>query len=516
MYELLSGRRAFNSLAELLRDDPPPLTSPVAEIVTRCLSKLPAQRFQTMAELKAALERLSVRPADQQPSIAVLPFANMSRDADDEYFSDGLAEEIINALAHVPGLKVIARTSAFAFKGKHEDIRRIAEALGVANILEGSVRRAGNRVRVTAQLITAADGSHLWSERFDREMSDVFAIQDEIAEAIASALRVKLSAKPHYVPQLSAYEALLRGRFHRQKFTPEAHRRAHECFQQAAALDPGYAAPRAELGLNYLLFATNAVGQMRDVAPRIRAEAQKALELDPAETNAHFLLGAVAATHDYDWSDAAKHFQIAMSSPSVSAETRWAYASFYLAPLGRKTESVAQMRKAVEQDPLNVTWRAILGSHLNSLEMYAQTREELLKALEIDDHWMPNFILCQVYIALGNFAEAVAVGEKSHRANHAHAMPAGVLAAACIRAGEMDRAVEVLREMGDSPTPPWGRVEYHLFCGEIDAAADWYEKSIEQRDPFAVVFASAPIGKDLRHSPRWPRLAKMMNLPEVQ
>src|SRR5208282_2966921 len=149
------------------------------------------------------------KPADQKPSIAVLPFANMSRDADDEYFSDGLAEEIINALVKVPGLKVIARTSAFAFKGQNTDIRKIAETLGVANILEGSVRRAGNRLRITAQLITAADGSHLWSERYDRQIEDIFAVQDEIAAAIASELKLKFApdpaARPRRQPNLQAY-----------------------------------------------------------------------------------------------------------------------------------------------------------------------------------------------------------------------------------------------------------------------------------------------------------------------
>ena len=203
LYELLSGRRVFeresmlDTLNAVVCDEPPPLQSPAAEIVKRCLAKQASHRFQTMSEVKAALQQLRTQPPEPArgaPSIAVLPFANMSRDPDDEYFSDGLAEEIINALAQVPGLKVIARTSAFAFKGKNEDIRRIAGTLGVNHILEGSVRRAGGRVRVTAQLIHAADGTHQWSQRYDREMSDIFAVQDDIAAAIAGAL--KLTARP--------------------------------------------------------------------------------------------------------------------------------------------------------------------------------------------------------------------------------------------------------------------------------------------------------------------------------
>jgi TolB-like protein len=176
----------------------------------------------------------------------------MSRDADDEYFSDGLAEEIINALTQISGLKVIARTSAFAFKGKNEDVRRIAEALGVTTVLEGSIRRAGSRLRVTAQLIHAADGTHLWSQRYDRELTDVFAVQDEIAVAIAGALKVKLTdkqaaARP-YEPNLPAYEAFLKGKHQHSKQSPEAFAGAEDYFKQAIALDPQWADPHSYLG----------------------------------------------------------------------------------------------------------------------------------------------------------------------------------------------------------------------------------------------------------------------------
>ena len=190
LYELLSGRRAFGGssaveiMAAIIREEPAPLSAPakVSEVVTRCLLKAPASRFQTMSEVRASLEQISAVRTDQTPSIAVLPFANMSRDADDEYVSDGLAEEILNLLAKIPGLRVIARTSSFAFRGKEQDITKIAEALRVRTILEGSVRRSGNRIRVTAQLIEAENGSHLWSERYDRDMTDVFAVQDEMSD----------------------------------------------------------------------------------------------------------------------------------------------------------------------------------------------------------------------------------------------------------------------------------------------------------------------------------------------
>jgi len=183
-------------MAAILHKESAPLEAPPAlhAVVKKCLAKTPALRYQSMTDVREALREAARAHAEpqRQPSIAVLPFANTKRDADAEYFSDGLAEEIINALAQVPGLKVTARTSAFAFRGKELDIRKIAEALGVETILEGSVRRADNRVRIIAQLIAASDGSHLWSQRYDREMADIFAVQDEVAGAIAGVLQGKL------------------------------------------------------------------------------------------------------------------------------------------------------------------------------------------------------------------------------------------------------------------------------------------------------------------------------------
>src|SRR5215471_1007393 len=298
LYELLSGRQAFrgensiSTMAAILHTEPGPLDAPATlqQIVKQCLAKPPGQRYQTMAEVRAALQSISGRVEEIQPSIAVLPFANMSRDADDEYFSDGLAEEIINALTQVAGLKVIARTSAFAFKGKNEDIRTIAQALGVANVLEGSVRRAGSRLRVTAQLARAADGAHLWSQRYDPELTDVFALQDEIASSIVGTLKVKLTgpparARPHE-PSLRAYEAFLKARHHQHRLSLEALEeeaaRTQEYFKQAIALDPQWADPHSALGQRYFLCGAAGL-RLSEMIPVARAEALKALELLPSE-----------------------------------------------------------------------------------------------------------------------------------------------------------------------------------------------------------------------------------------
>jgi serine/threonine-protein kinase len=524
LYEVLSGRRAFQGdtpfaiITTVVNEKPAPLEAPAAleRIVSRCLAKQPRDRFQSMADVAAALAQTVARPADQRPSIAVLPFANMSRDPDDEYFSDGLAEEIINLLAHVPSLKVTARTSAFAFRGKDQDIRRIADALGVSNVLEGSVRRAGRRIRVTAQLINAEDGYHLWSERYDRELTDVFAIQDDIAESIAAALQVKLASNPaRHTPSFPAYEALLKARHHARAYVPEAHARATDYCEQAIALDPKYAEPHALLGFTHFFTTTHSGRPMPEVAPLVRDEARRALQLDPLETEPHFLLGAVAAADDYNWVEAAREFQLAMASPSVPAEAHWAHASLCLQPFGRFEESVTEMRRAVEKDPLSVIWRGVLMANLVLAGRHEQALEEGFKALDISESEIhPHLAFGEAYLALGRIDEAAASAERAHRNLPRHSMPIGLLAACLVRLGKRDRAETLIRDMGGSPTPIWGRAWYHLLCSETDAAAYWYEKMIDARDMFAAVYARSHYTAAMRASPHWPRLARMMNLPE--
>jgi serine/threonine protein kinase len=521
LYEMLSGNRAFggNSTAQVLsavlRDDPSPLQAPaeLQRIVGRCLAKQPRDRFPSMGELRVALEQISAKPVERQPSIAVLPFADMSPGKDHEYFSDGLSEEIINALAHIPGLQVTARTSAFAFRGKEQDIRKVAEALDVRTILEGSVRRAGNRIRVTAQLINAVDGYHLWSERYDRELADVFAVQDEIATAIVGALKLKLAreAPRHYTPKLPAYEAFLKGRHQFLKYTSEALARSKEYFEQAAALDAAYADPHMALAFSYLHLAVEGVRPAREVMPLVREEAARARDLDPSEPRAHALLGAVAAVYDYHWDAAAEEFLLATSGSELPG-VRQCYASFFLIPSGRFHEAVEEIERELKQDPLNVAYRAFQAHHLNWAGLYDRAIKEARAALEIENHWLPHYAMAENYAARGMLTEALAAAECARELAPWNVRVAGVLAAILTRTGDRDRAAELRQQLKDAA--PIGMVVYHLLCSEMDAAADWYEKCIEQREPFAVMYARAHILAPLRSSARWPALAKRMNLPE--
>jgi len=508
----------METIAAILHDEPAPLDAPssLSAIVARCLRKSPADRYQNIADGRAALARAVGEPAEKTPSIAVLPFANMSRDADDEYFSDGLAEDIINLLAHVPNLKVTARTSAFAFRGKEQDITKIAEALRVRTILEGSVRRDVSRIRVTAQLINAADGYHLWSERYDRELTDVFAIQDEIAQAIVGALQLKLITKPaRHLPNFPAYEAFLKARQHLRGYLPEAQARGQEYCEQAIALDPEYAAPHTLLGFSYLFAAMLTGRPMPGVAQLIRREARAALELDSSETDAHFLLGSVAAAHDYNWPEAAREFQTAIASPSALAEAHWAYAALYLSTFGRFEESTMEMRLAVEQDPLHAAWRGVLAGHLVCARRYEEALREGQLGLDIGpNEYVLHLTIGEAYLGLGRVAEACAAAKRAHGCFPQHSLGTGLLAACMIRLGEKERAEALLREMGDSPNPLWGRAWFHLLCSEVDDAASWYEKMIEARDVFAVVYANSPYTEQLRASRHWAKLAHMMNLPK--
>ena len=230
---------------------------------------------------------------------------------------------------------------------------------------------------MTAQLISAADGSHLWSQRYDRELADVFAVQDEIAQAIAAALKVTLDLpSTGHTPSLPAYEALLRGRQQLFKFTPESWRRAKEYLERACEQDGSYTEPLATLGLGYLLHEANGLESFLVVAPRIRALAERALSIEPSEPDPRFLLGSVAAAHDYDWAESLSQFRASFAGPTVSADARWAYTSLYLQPLRYHRESVAEMRLAVEQDPLNISWRAILASHLVHGDRYDEGLKE--------------------------------------------------------------------------------------------------------------------------------------------
>jgi TolB-like protein len=474
--------------------------------------------IETVARTGYRFVAAVMRPAEQQrtmePSIAVLPFANLNCDADDEYFCDGLAEEIINALSQLSGVKVIARTSAFAFKGKNQDVRQIAQALGVTSLLEGSVRRTGGRLRVTAQLIHAIDGAHRWSHKYDRDLLDVFAVQDEIATAIAAALTTKLRPEGRlHEPGLPAYEAFLKAKHHWGrlflKTAEEQGARIEQYLKEAIVLDPKWADPHSSLSQLYFYWALGP--RPGDMIQFARAEARKALELLPSEPLAHAVLGAIAALQDYDWKGASEHFKLAKASESLSPWVHNLYAGCYLSPLGRFEEALQQAEKVIARDPLNTHYRATQLRMLLFAEMYDRAIIEARKELEFDErHIAAHSQMALAYFFQGKLPEAREWAEKAFHRAPLNPLAAGLRAGLMMQNGANEEAAATRNGLG-----PLGMLIYHVVCGEIDAAIDVYERAIEQRSGIAAMWASAGFFSPLRSNPRWPKLARMMNLPET-
>jgi TolB-like protein len=526
LYEVLSGRRPFSGtsiaqvLSALLRDEPAALDAPPAvdRIVRKCLAKRPLDRFQSMREVRAALDE-ATKP-DAQPSIAVLPFENMSGDKENEYFSDGLAEEIINALTRVPGLKVIARTSAFAFKGKHEDVRRIAGALGVSKVLEGSVRKAGSRVRVMAQLIDSADGAHIWSERYDRELADVFAVQDEIAAAITSALQVTLAGdapRRRHTPGLPAYDEYLKALHLSDARTPQAVQHAREHLDRAIALDPQFALAHAEYGHLYHQMAVYGVMTRLDAIPLMRRHTHRSLEIEPSLPEGRAMLGTVAM-FDFDWVEVERQFRLAMAHGAVAPRVHRYYAHYCLLPTGRAAQAVQHYDVGLREDPLNLQFRAEQALCLRAAGRLADGDEALRSILRIDERfWFPHFVLGVNRALDGHLEEAVAISERAFHLAPWFKPIVGFRAAMLRRLGHHEAANELLDEHlqpDDRSRDPVGPAMFHLLSGELDKAADWIQTAIEQRQVAILFFLNAH-ATALRATPRWPALAKMMNLSPV-
>jgi eukaryotic-like serine/threonine-protein kinase len=526
LYEMLSGRRAFDGtstaevLGAVLRDEPPPIATPPAleRIVRRCLAKQPGQRFQTMSELRGALGQAATevisKPADRQPSIAVLPFANMSPDKANEFFSDGLAEELINALANMPGLKVAGRTSSFFFRGKDLEFQEIGRRLNVEHVLEGSVRTAGNRMRVTAQLIATADGFHLWSERYDREVTDIFAMQDEITLAIARALQIKLSpeaAPPRsHTPNLRSYEAYLKAREQWFRPTMESLESVKDLLERAIELDPKFALPHTLLGGYYTMQANLGGRPASEVIPLARAAEQAALRLDPSLPEAHALLGVCAAT-DYKWKEAEREWRLAFAREPVSSDVRFWYGNHYLMPIGRVGEAVEAEARVLEEDPLNALYRTLYAVALQHAGRLGDAAAELRTVLDLTENfpWAVG-TLGGVCAQQGQLEEALVLTERAHTLMPWSNPMIGQLAALLVRTGARSRGEALTEELRSSKAygAATGLAVFHALCGEFDRASEWIERAIEEGHPRLIALL-----KPLLPSSRWPDVARMMNLP---
>ena len=517
LHELLSGVRASGEGDAFRSGQAPPA---LARIVQRCLAANPRERFQTMAEVRAVLEHASTEltsaPGEHQPSIGVLPFANMSADKENEYFGDGLAEEVINALAQMPGLRVAGRTSSFLFRGKDVELAEVGRRLNVEHLLEGSVRRAGNRVRVTAQLIKVADGFHVWSERYDREWTDIFAIQDEITHAITSALRLRLSTDSstprRHQPNLRAYEAYLKARDLFYRAFPGSFAQTKGLLEHAIALDAQFALPYSLLGGCYTMLANAGFTPAHEVMPLARAAEEEALRVDPALPEAHALLGVCAGGFGHDWIGAEREWRLAMARAPISHDVRLWYGNHYLLPIGRVAEAVETMARALEEDPLNLMYRHHYARGLRHLGRPADAEAELRGVLDVDANfpWALE-TLGAVCAQQGNFGEALALTERAHSVSPWSYTVVGQLAALRERAGDRKGTDPLLETLGTGEAygASTGLAIFHAMTGNVEQAAEWAARGITQRF-LPLVYMLAPL---FRSQPQWPALARLLNLP---
>ena len=462
------------------------------------MHKEPDRRFQSAVDLRLALEDLQLNAvAETTPSIAVLPFTNLSPDKENEYFSDGLAEEIINALSHVPGLRVAARSSAFSFRGKHAEMSEIGRKLSVEHLLEGSVRKAGNRIRVTTQLVKAADGFQVWAGRYDREMTDVFAVQDEIAHAIVEKLKGKLSAAPlasssqRHSHNVEAYNAYLRGRHYLWRIEVASINRARECFEEAIALDPNYAL--AYTGIATGLFTLPWIADANTIQLMTEAKRllEKAVALDATLPETRVLLGAVRVCLDYDWKGAEREFQQAMSAETVSADSLDTYGRWVLWPQGRFEEALAAYDRAHQLEPLIPTFVYHSAEVFMCTGDYDKSIQQCRRALEIESHfWMAHMLIGWIFVFLERPEEALTAFETAKQLEpQSPTITNGIVAAHAV-AGKWKEAGEISRRSGgDAHRPAEGAPRLPVELGRIPPGDDRVHRQRRRvqrdRDPVA-------------------------------
>ena len=567
LYELLSGTSPFAArtpsdiIVAVLTREPPTLTEvapAVAAIVRRALQKDRAERYATAAELlldltsakhalggdvgravSAALPAADIPPVlaptqstatpRAMTSLAVLPFANMSADVDNEHFCDGLAEELLSALSKIDALKVAARTSAFSFKGKSVDVGTIARTLGVTGVLEGSIRRSGNRLRISVQLVNAADGYQVWSERYDREMHDVFELQDEITLAVVSALKLKLFGEERaavlkrYTDNAEAYELFLKGRHQSYKYTAQGWQRAIEFFEKAIALQPDYALAYAGLATARGCQWFFGILPAERVIPQCKAHNAKALALDESLTDAYLAMSMIAFFYDWDWRSAERAFirSIELNPNNVEALS---YYALFLVFDGRVDEAMTIGRKALALDPLAPLINMNVGWAYFAAGQPADASQLAAKMIESDPEFYGAYWLQgAIHLSEGEYPAAVdqlrtAVSLGGHQVVVAD------LASACSLAGNTPEANAILDRLVDLrrhhyvPAICLARVYSRL--GDTTAAIEWLEAAFAERNGEMVFVEQELTGaadddplRQLADEPRVNTLLDSMRLP---
>jgi len=572
---------AAETLTAILREEAPPLSTPaqgappeLERIIAHCLEKNPEERFQSARDLsfnlRAAvassevtrpaplpvrprprravwlgggigvvvlivaglllLQRRGARPgaagdaaavAPRIASLAVLPLENLSRDPEQEYFADGMTEALITDLAKIQALRVISRTSVMQYKAAKKPLPQIAKELGVDAVIEGSVMRAGDRVRITAQLIEAATDRHLWAESYERDLRDVFALQSDVAQAIAREIRVTLS--PEEKTRLAssrpvnpaAHEAYLKGRYWQLKFSEEGFRKGVEFYERAVELDPGYALAWAGIAEAYGGVADLFLSSS-EAFSKARPAAEKALQLDESLAEAHTSLGLIKAYFDWDWRGAETELARAIELNPSSAWARDWY-GWFLATLGRFDEGISQLERARALDPLSPGINADLGMAHVLKGDYGRATVQIDRALALDPaYWVPHLIRTWMYERKGDFVAAVREAEAVDPRQAGPVAVAG-LGRSYALAGRKAEARKTLRELEKvsrtAYVSPFFFAQIHAALDEKDLAFEWLRKCQRERSTGLALWAKVGPSLDpLRSDPRYEQLLRDLNL----
>jgi serine/threonine-protein kinase len=532
LYELLAGEPPYTGgsaqtiIAKRFVDPVPSVrrlrtTIPLAvdRAIARALSRSPADRFPTITAFAEALTQpagAATRPA----SVAVLPFRNMNGEAENEFFADGITEDVIAQLSKIHSLKVISRASVLRFKKRDQELREIGGALQVATVLDGSVRRAGNRVRIVASLVDVETDEHLWSETYDRELTDIFAIQMDVALQIAAALRAELShdeqARIRREPtaNVHAYQLYLQGRFWNTRYTPQSFQRGVEYYQQAIAADPQFALAHSALAQAYAEMAISGIVKEAEPIKRARAAVTRALAIDNSLGDAHAVSGLIKFSQDFDWAAAEQEFKLALELSPGSADVYDHY-GWLLGSMCRFDEALRMVRRAHELDPL--VHRTDVASMLLRAGQFDAALEAAKQAVDFDpDDARAYAVLGWAHLKLGRAAEGIALLEQAVAKAPENMMFLAQLGEALALAGETARARDILRQLEDLSherhVSPYHFAYVHTGLGELDRAMDWLERAYVDRGGSIYGVKGSFLFTSLREHPRFVALLMKMNL----
>ena len=520
LHELLTGRSPFarktsiEEMGAILHEDPPPLPSgiplPLAFAVTRCLAKRPQDRFQSARELQQQLDATPAAATRAAPSIAVLPFADLSPKRDQEYLCDGLADELITALMGLEGVRVASRTSAFQFKGKSDDVAEIGRRLRVNTVLEGTVRVAGPKIRVTVRLTDVAEGFQVWTERYDRPLDDIFAVEDEIAHAVVQRLKVTLTSDaPLVVPgttNMEAYALYLKGR--------------HELFKHdlingmasinaAIEMQPDYAEAHAILALGYMMMSFANLPP-RQVMPMAKAAAGRALELNPNLADGLLALGTVQHWYDWDWAGAEESYRKAIALSPGNANARFNYSEL-LTTRGRFDEAIIEAARAIELDPVTPFSNRAMADALFISGQFEKALSQTYKIRTIDPTYFANYWPMGLSLAsLGRYGEAVEALEFGRKYAYGDPNIEGFIGYAAALGGDHDKARAIIADLEARRATGFvsgGTIAIvYQGLGDLDAAMPWYETAVDDRSGECALYWNNPVYTVARRDTRFKAL----------